>query len=425
MHRYVSIVALFPLAACDPAPEDGRSVDVTTDEDAVLIEGVVHKGPFLRGSTVTVHELVPDDLAQTGLSFSSTVFDASGSFEVVAEALEGPYVRIGAEGFYFQEVWGRESSAPISLTSLSELGDEPLNVNVLTHLQTPRVEYLVLEEGYSFEEAKMQAYAEVLDVFLIDLPWIEPAESLSVTGSNFGDSALLAASAMLSARMSTPQVSEHLARIADDIREDGVLDDADIRIALTHGARVLDKDRVRDNLVERYGVPPNSILFPVFNALVENYLDLTLRAADDPTYPSSGICGPNLLAPGVTEVQAEAPISIAANPAIDGMVRIEIEVPEPHSVDLFGNGYYFEVPYPDSLWGTWSGQVYTGNVETGVGVEEADLCISLGYGGSWSLGDLEPYTATIRIYENDNPQPARVHEVTVGTDAVAELMDQW
>ena len=86
-------------------------------------------------------------LQPTGKSYQTQILDDMGSFELTSD-IDSRYVEIIAEGFYFNEVTGNLSDAPLTLRSLSDLAMEgKSNVNLLTSLETPRIKYLVLNEG--------------------------------------------------------------------------------------------------------------------------------------------------------------------------------------------------------------------------------------------------------------------------------------
>lgn len=98
------------------------------------VAGYVQKGPFVTGTSVTIHELT-DKLIPTGKSFAAQIKDDSGSFKVSGELSES-YAEIIANGFYFNEVTNRLSGSPITLRTLSNLsGKENVNINILTTLQ--------------------------------------------------------------------------------------------------------------------------------------------------------------------------------------------------------------------------------------------------------------------------------------------------
>ena len=131
-------------------PGDGNdSEDEKPDIPEYSINGSVQKGQFIQGSVVTIQEL-NERLQPTGKSYQTQILDDMGSFELTSD-IDSRYVEIIAEGFYFNEVTGNLSDAPLTLRSLSDLAMEgKSNVNLLTSLETPRIKYLVLNEGRTF-----------------------------------------------------------------------------------------------------------------------------------------------------------------------------------------------------------------------------------------------------------------------------------
>ena len=103
------------------------------------LEGVIQKGPFVSGTSVFMYELNPQ-MGQSGRSFSTNIINDGGLFEFNNIELASNFVELLSMGFYFNEVTGKISDAPISLTSLSNVKDRnSINVNVLTHLEKSRI----------------------------------------------------------------------------------------------------------------------------------------------------------------------------------------------------------------------------------------------------------------------------------------------
>ena len=78
------------------------------------ISGFSQKGPFTKGSAITLSEL-NYRFAQTGRSFEEMITDDKGSFEIKNIELVSPYVILKANGFYRNEIFGEISKAPINL----------------------------------------------------------------------------------------------------------------------------------------------------------------------------------------------------------------------------------------------------------------------------------------------------------------------
>ncbi len=260
------------------------------------IEGFVQKGPFVQGSSVTVFDL-RNDLTQTGISFNTQINDNKGSFSLESITLSSGYITLRADGFYFNEVKGEASKSQITLYALADADDvNNVNVNILTHLEKARVEYLI-KNGKSFSEAKSQAQQEVLKIFSIEKNDITTSENLNITEGGNDNAILLAVSAIVQGFRSEGDLTELLSNISNDIREDGILNEGNLGSQLVSHALYLDTAAIRDNLIMKYqplGVNPD---FGGFGAYVMNFLGQT---EFDPvesiiSYPQTGTYGFNVL----------------------------------------------------------------------------------------------------------------------------------
>ena len=71
--------------------------------DRYELKGKVEKGPFVRGSEVTVYEL-SERLERTGISYTKTVQDDQGNFDFGILDIRSPYVEIVATGAFYNEL---------------------------------------------------------------------------------------------------------------------------------------------------------------------------------------------------------------------------------------------------------------------------------------------------------------------------------
>ena len=254
------------LSACNGGSGGSNS---STSEETITsnIEGLVQKGPFVAGASVTIYEL-DKNLAQTGKVFSTVTLNNKGKFNLKSSLKKNSYFEIVITGHYYDEVAGSLSQSPISLRVLSEsVENEIANVNVLTHLESIRVRKLI-DEGYSFNEAKGKATIEILEIFGINTE-INDFKKLDITSQSEANAALLYVSSVvmnLAHRNSNGGVDaeliETLTNIADDISEDGLLDSAFLKNKLMDSKANLDLGKVVLNLQERMiqtGGDPSSI----------------------------------------------------------------------------------------------------------------------------------------------------------------------
>ncbi|MDD5943955.1 hypothetical protein [Fibrobacter sp.] len=156
------------LGACSDMETSGTSEEA---EGVVAISdkkiaGVSQKGPFVKGSDVTLKETSKNgDFEPTGREFTTKTISDKGDFKFDGIDLESQYVLLSVEGRYEREHTGETSSCPMRLDAVSNLEKrETVNINLLTHFEYKRVLNLV-KEGKTFAEAKKQAAKEVLGAF--------------------------------------------------------------------------------------------------------------------------------------------------------------------------------------------------------------------------------------------------------------------
>lgn len=283
-----------------------------TGNQPVNLQGHVQKGPFISGTVVLISDLT-SDLEQTGITYTTTVLDNSGKFEQSNFQLSSSYVELTATGFYFNEVSNEISSAPLTLKALSDVtGSDSANVNLLTHLQRSRIDYLVKEDGLSFDSATVRSYREVMQMFGFDAAVASNSEALDIAQAGNENAKLLAISVLLQGYRTTGEMAELLANLVLDIRTDGVLNDSILGSTLLDDAKLISLSEVRTNLENRYETLGVTCVVPNFEQYVTYFIDHSGYApVKRITYPDSTVYGPNLLADGVTEIDTlkEYPLS--------------------------------------------------------------------------------------------------------------------
>lgn len=243
------ILALFFFTAACSTEDTGPGQSQLIKKEKV--SGFVQKGPFVSGTSILMSELNPE-LVQTGKVFTSTISNDLGLFEVNNIELNSSFVEFTASGFYFNEVSGVISTAPITLSSLSDLTNKSsINVNVLTHLEKRRVENLI-KEGKSFGEAKDQAKGEILSIFSILTETTSDFEDYDISKNNEEGGVLLAISIILQGNRSVGELTELLSKIQNDIASDGILNDGEILNSLRVSTLVLDQSGIRTKIESRY-----------------------------------------------------------------------------------------------------------------------------------------------------------------------------
>jgi uncharacterized protein (TIGR02145 family) len=243
------------------------------------VSGLVQKGPYINGTSVEMFEL-NSSLEQTGNVFSTQITDNKGSFELNNVALSSSYVEFAANGFYFDEVEGEISPAPLNLYALSDITDiSTINVNILTHLEKRRVEYLINNDE-NFAEAKTISQSEIIAIFGFDKAEMQNSETLDISVNNDDNAILLAVSLILQGERSVGDLTELLAGISTDIYQDGTLNDVAIMSDLRSSTIELNLQNIRENLVARYESLGITATIPNFEKYIADFLVFT---AEEPT----------------------------------------------------------------------------------------------------------------------------------------------
>jgi hypothetical protein len=228
-----------------PGSADAAATNLSNREassnDPAILRGAVQKGPFVLGSTVTLSAIDATG-APTGQTFSTQTLTSLGDFEVFVD-YRGP-VNIEGEGFYYNEITGKLSTAPITLRSLYDIeqsGTQGVHVNLITHLAHDRALKLLSagaadggSAGGSMASAEVQAEAELVAAlgiggsgFVLE----SAAASLDELGDDTDANAYLFAVSAIALQAAMEQVpdggsfdatlQELLNTIASDLADDG------------------------------------------------------------------------------------------------------------------------------------------------------------------------------------------------------------
>ena len=217
-----------------------------------ILSGAVFKGSFLEGSLLNFYEL-DSNLYQTGKSYNATIEDNFGNYTLQAVGLENSIFRVVGDGFYWNEVLNENSDSRITLTGICKIdSNELVNVNVLTHLERPRFEYLYSQKGYSFDSAKREAVSDVLGVFGFKNTGITRAEKVGVAGIGNDSKILLAISTLIQGFRSESEVTQLFNNIAEDIKKDGILSDNTIGNDIATHLYYMDTATMLSNFKTRY-----------------------------------------------------------------------------------------------------------------------------------------------------------------------------
>ena len=270
-------ISVCTLLACSGDCSSGNPVDEQNSDDVSVAEteitGVTQKGPFLMGSKVQMFEISNGrSLNQTGKSFNGKISNDKGEFKINGSKLVSQYVVLEASGYYRNENTGKNSNSELTLLAVSNVKDRnTININLLTHLEYERVNYLVTENNAKVDEAKRQAQKEILKIFDIDNSNFSNSEDLNIVGASDEDGALLAVSILLQGDRSESQLSELLTKIAIDMEEDGKWEDNAKRNEIADwAAEIVQSGRVatiREN-IEKWKL---SSVVPNFEKYINNF----------------------------------------------------------------------------------------------------------------------------------------------------------
>ena len=351
------------------------------------IEGVVQKGPFLNGTSLTMYEL-SSDCTPTGKTYSAQLLDNSGSFQMKNISLVSEYVQFRADGYYFNEVTGQNSNSQLTLYALSDISNRSMvNVNILSHLEKGRIEYLV-SDGMTYNEAKEQAEREILNIFSISKSDIAAFDSLDISKEGDDNAILLAVSIITQGFRTESELSDLLANIATDIRQDGQLNSTSLGSLLVNDARLLDLEEVRSNIEKRYKDLGMDVTIPRFEEYVKLFLDNTkYEITNNIEYPEFSSYGENILFGDKTEFGSK--LSLAANLPKGSSLKIVIK-----------GGIWAFFINPDGPI-NWSNNIYRFETEqqTFTAIESGKRC-DLKF--DFFTGD------TIEYYENNSATPTRI-----------------
>ena len=251
--------------------------DVEYEIENGSISGVSQKGPFVKGSSVTAVELDGSkSLLQTGRSFVSVITQDDGRFNMRNVTLKSSYVRLSVNGYYRNEVTGKNSTSQITLNAVTDLNARnTVNVNLLTHLEYERVAYLMVhgDGTLKIKKLKKQAEGEIFKAFHFDdLADFGYSEDLDVFGKTDADAALLAISILLQGDRDEADLVVLLTEMSNAFAEKGEWMDSSARAQIALWAAVADgQGRLNTfaNHVKSWGLGDGTV--PPFEKYVRNF----------------------------------------------------------------------------------------------------------------------------------------------------------
>ena len=112
--------------------------------------GVAEKGPFRYGTSVKLIELdSTQHLADSKRTHKTCILNGDGNYNFDSVDFVSPYLRVKANGYFRNELTGGLSSKPVTLEAVVDVTEkDSVNVNMLTHMEAPRVLKLVAMSDY-------------------------------------------------------------------------------------------------------------------------------------------------------------------------------------------------------------------------------------------------------------------------------------
>ena len=375
-----------------------KSEDSTTTFTKEKLTGYIQKGPFVNGSSLTVYEL-DGKYAQTGKSFSTQIADNTGTFELSGINITSNYVKIKADGYYYNEVSDAVSLAPITLYAFTDLAmANTVNVNLLTTLELSRMQYL-MGTGLNFGDAKKQAQSDVLKIFSITKPGIAQSELLNISQNGDDNAILLATSVILQGFRTEADLSQLLGDIATDIRTDGILNSASTGSMLINDIKLIDLAKIRTNLAAKYQALGINATIPDFEKYVKIFEDSTSYKFDKfIVYPYMVNSRQNLLYDSSFAVTGTIKYSLAAYLPMGSYLKVVV-TPSPGYNWNVGNLGFF--PMENAGWtyeNPWANSMLfyaQGNNQT------VDIPMMFG----------PPTSSDFKMYENYAEVPTRVKTI--------------
>ena len=196
------------------------------------IAGVSQKGPFVKGSAVTVQGIDCKTMKFKEEIFEGSVKNDMGEFVVENVNLSTTCAVVEVTGEYRSEMTGKKVSDKLTLRALTNLKDRThVNVNLLTNLEYERVMYYVTKKGKTFDEAKELAESEVLAAFGMAGESAE-FEDLDIFGTSDADATLLAISVLMQGDVDVKTLTERMDKFSDSFAESGTWNDDDTKKAI-------------------------------------------------------------------------------------------------------------------------------------------------------------------------------------------------
>lgn len=256
----------------------GKNTAGTSEESEGLyavkdleVAGVTQKGPFVKGSAVTVRGIDCQTMKPTDEIFEGTVKSDKGDFAIGGVTLKSSCAIFEVTGRYLNELSGKESSEQMTLRVLTDLKNrKTVNVNILTHLEYDRLKSLVVGKKMTLAEAKVQAEREVLAAFDVAATATE-FEDMNILEPGSDNAALLAVSVLMQADADVAEVAERTDKAAASLARNGLWDDAEAKKEIADWALGAEASGELEAIRRNIKGWSDAGVAPSFENIVENF----------------------------------------------------------------------------------------------------------------------------------------------------------
>lgn len=251
-NAWVVVLAALGFASCSESNEATGEKEVFVPT-VHIVKGKVEKGPLVRGSQIDMQTL-DQYMVPTGNSYTATIENNTGDFNFGSLKVNTPYAKLTADGYFFNEVDGKLSTGTIKLDAIVDLSDNStVNVNVLTHLKSKRINHLIANEGKTFKEANEQAQRELLAQFGLQGYATKDASKFSITSGDDAAGALIAVSSLILSDRSEAEIVEYLSLLSNEFSTTGTFSDTTKgKLKSTRNYLNGKLDVIATNIKERY-----------------------------------------------------------------------------------------------------------------------------------------------------------------------------
>ena len=276
-NKFLAVI-LFGTMLCSCSGDKTAGTDEQSEGITAIknldIAGVSQKGPFAKGSAVTVQGIDCKTLKFTDEVFEGKVKSDKGDFAVDDVTLSSTCAVFEVTGNYFNEVTGKKTKEKITLHALTDLKDRKnVNINLLTELEYERVMNLATGKKTSFAEAKKQAEKEVLAAFGVNdgvADKVQEFENLNIFEKGDENAALLAVSVLMQGDEDVTLLAKRLEKFSDDFAEDGEWNDNKTKKEITEWAAAAKENGKLDTIRKNVESMNNGEKVDAFEKLVEN-----------------------------------------------------------------------------------------------------------------------------------------------------------